>query len=117
MPIKFGIPFLGTKFFKNLFISYCSSLRSDCQCDPKQTGVNLSKNPNNVMPSANLQPVDQIRRGSAGVVGSMKLLNSFQEMHAPYTQVFVQHLYSIYHSSTQMQHSSVLNKSYLVFDF
>nr|XP_010921006.1 rab3 GTPase-activating protein catalytic subunit isoform X1 [Elaeis guineensis] len=66
--------------------SYDSSLRSDWQHDPKQTGISLSMDPKNAMPSANLQPVDQVRRGSAGVVGSMMLLNSFQEMHAPYTQ-------------------------------
>ncbi|KAI3993514.1 hypothetical protein MKX01_002527 [Papaver californicum] len=33
-----------------------------------------------------LDSSDQIRRGSAGVAGSMMLINSYQRMHAPYTQ-------------------------------
>lgn len=37
--------------------------------------------------SSNHKKVDKTRRGSAGVVRSMMLLNSFEEMHAPYTQV------------------------------
>jgi hypothetical protein len=32
---------------------------------------------------------DKTRRGSAGVVRSMMLLNSFEDMHAPYTQVYM----------------------------
>ncbi|XP_078160295.1 rab3 GTPase-activating protein catalytic protein isoform X3 [Carex rostrata] len=36
--------------------------------------------------SSNQKKVDKTRRGSAGVVLSMMLLNSFEEMHAPYTQ-------------------------------
>ncbi|XP_065639114.1 uncharacterized protein LOC112040722 isoform X2 [Quercus suber] len=35
---------------------------------------------------ADLRPSDCIRRGSAGVVGSMMLLKSHQRMHAPFTQ-------------------------------
>ncbi|OUZ99155.1 Rab3 GTPase-activating protein catalytic subunit [Macleaya cordata] len=42
--------------------------------------------PENDVTSVNLQPPARIRRGSAGVVGSMMLLNSYQRMHAPYTQ-------------------------------
>ncbi|KAI9402496.1 hypothetical protein POPTR_001G280832v4 [Populus trichocarpa] len=33
-----------------------------------------------------LKSSDHNRRGSAGVVGSMKLLKSYQSMHAPFTQ-------------------------------
>lgn len=36
---------------------------------------------------ADPKPSDCIRRGSARVVGSMMLLKSNQEMHAPFTQV------------------------------
>ncbi|KAF3331799.1 rab3 GTPase-activating protein catalytic subunit isoform X2 [Carex littledalei] len=36
--------------------------------------------------SSDQKKVDKTRRGSAGVVRSMMLLNSFEEMHAPYTQ-------------------------------
>jgi Rab3 GTPase-activating protein catalytic subunit len=42
------------------------------------------------------QTPNKIRKGSAGVVPSMMLISSFQEMHAPYTQVL---LYSLYPSS------------------
>ncbi|KAF8397225.1 hypothetical protein HHK36_016135 [Tetracentron sinense] len=42
--------------------------------------------PENIALSADLKPLDRIRRGSAGVVGSMMLLNSHQSMHAPFTQ-------------------------------
>ncbi|CAK7330473.1 unnamed protein product [Dovyalis caffra] len=37
--------------------------------------------------SVDLKSSDHKRRGSAGVVGSMKLLKSYQSMHAPFTQV------------------------------
>ncbi|XWS74388.1 hypothetical protein CRYUN_Cryun02cG0210800 [Craigia yunnanensis] len=36
--------------------------------------------------SADKSPSDSIRRGSAGPVGSMKLLKSCQSLHAPFTQ-------------------------------
>ncbi|KAK2982727.1 hypothetical protein RJ640_025143 [Escallonia rubra] len=44
-----------------------------------------SKHQDVVMP-ADLKPSDRVRRGSAGVVGSMMLMNSKQYMHAPFTQ-------------------------------
>ncbi|PON59890.1 Rab3 GTPase-activating protein catalytic subunit [Parasponia andersonii] len=42
--------------------------------------------PENVVLSADLKPEDHLRRGSAGVAESMKLLKSYQSMHVPYTQ-------------------------------
>ncbi|KAK1398662.1 Rab3 GTPase-activating protein catalytic subunit [Heracleum sosnowskyi] len=39
-----------------------------------------------VVTSASLEPTDSARSGSAGIVGSMMLLNSRQYMHAPFTQ-------------------------------
>ncbi|KAJ4793115.1 Rab3 GTPase-activating protein catalytic subunit [Rhynchospora pubera] len=36
--------------------------------------------------SSDQKKFDKTRRGSAGIVQSMMLLNSFEEMHAPYTQ-------------------------------
>ncbi|XP_015579317.1 rab3 GTPase-activating protein catalytic subunit isoform X2 [Ricinus communis] len=36
--------------------------------------------------SSDLKPPDRSRRGSAGVVGTMMLLKSYQSMHAPFTQ-------------------------------
>ncbi|KAK3009248.1 hypothetical protein RJ639_015120, partial [Escallonia herrerae] len=44
-----------------------------------------SKHQDVVMP-ADLKPSDRVRRGSAGAVGSMMLMNSKQYMHAPFTQ-------------------------------
>ncbi|KAM0953812.1 putative Rab3 GTPase-activating protein catalytic subunit [Dioscorea sansibarensis] len=38
------------------------------------------------MASPDVQKSCQIRKGSAGIVGNMMLLHSFQKMHAPYTQ-------------------------------
>ncbi|KAK9126730.1 hypothetical protein Scep_015576 [Stephania cephalantha] len=40
----------------------------------------------NVSPSADRKPAEMVRKGSAGLFGSMMLLNSYQRMHAPYTQ-------------------------------
>ncbi|KAK6246818.1 hypothetical protein QUC31_018383 [Theobroma cacao] len=45
----------------------------------------FSKNSEDVV-SADKSPSDSIRRGSAGPVGSMKLLKSYQSLHAPFTQ-------------------------------
>ena len=41
---------------------------------------------------ADHKPSDGIRRGSAGVVGKMMLLKSHQNLHAPFTQVFLTYL-------------------------
>ena len=35
------------------------------------------------------QAPNKIRKGSAGIVPSLMLINTFQEMHAPYTQVLL----------------------------
>jgi hypothetical protein len=53
---------------------------------------------------------DKTKRGSAGVVRSMMLLNSFEEMHAPYTQVY---LYKICHyfGTENCQHPNYIFKS------
>ncbi|KAK9127354.1 hypothetical protein Syun_016151 [Stephania yunnanensis] len=40
----------------------------------------------NVSPSADRKPAEMVRKGSSGLFGSMMLLNSYQRMHAPYTQ-------------------------------
>lgn len=55
-----------------------------------------------------LKSSDHNRRGSAGVVGSMKLLKSYQSMHAPFTQVFFfsPRVWTIWHS----YHMIVINK-------
>jgi hypothetical protein len=39
--------------------------------------------------SVNQSPTDAIRRGSAGPVGTMMLLKSRQQLHAPFTQVSI----------------------------
>ncbi|KAJ7964238.1 Rab3 GTPase-activating protein catalytic subunit like [Quillaja saponaria] len=53
------------------------------------SGTTISKGalkPEDVMASFDTKPSDCIRRGSAGSVGSMMLLKSYQSMHAPFTQ-------------------------------
>ncbi|XP_030505393.2 uncharacterized protein LOC115720380 [Cannabis sativa] len=54
--------------------------------DLQDIGRKLFDEPESVVLSPDLKPEDHLRRGSAGVAGSMKLLNSFQSMHVPYTQ-------------------------------
>nr|CAD1841900.1 unnamed protein product [Ananas comosus var. bracteatus] len=68
-----------------LFIN-CSSLRSDVHPNLEETTTDLSKDAKYAVPSSDRQSKHRERRGSAGVVPSMMLLRSFQEMHAPYTQ-------------------------------
>ncbi|KAJ0084916.1 hypothetical protein Patl1_31031 [Pistacia atlantica] len=47
--------------------------------------ISTEKKPEDVM-STEKKPSDSIRRGSAGFVGSMMLLKSYRNMHAPFTQ-------------------------------
>lgn len=75
-----------------LFIN-CSSLRSDGHPNLEETTTDLSKDAKYAVPSSDRQSKHRERRGSAGVVPSMRLLRSFQEMHAPYTQVCVSILF------------------------
>ncbi|XP_004294786.1 PREDICTED: rab3 GTPase-activating protein catalytic subunit [Fragaria vesca subsp. vesca] len=53
--------------------------------DSEQSVSRLGARPEHATVSADLKPLDCIRRGSAGVTGMM-LLNSYQSMHAPFTQ-------------------------------
>lgn len=62
-----------------------SPLRSEDLHDSGTTGSRSIGEPEDVG-LADVKPSDSIRRGSAGVVGSMMLLRSNQRMHAPYTQ-------------------------------
>ncbi|XP_021278491.1 rab3 GTPase-activating protein catalytic subunit isoform X2 [Herrania umbratica] len=62
-----------------------SPLTPEVLREPKTVISKFSKNSEDVV-SANKSPSDSIRRGSAGPVGSMKLLKSYQSLHAPYTQ-------------------------------
>ena len=57
--------------------------------------------------SADESPSDSIRRGSRGPVGSVKLLKSYQSLHAPFTQVSIifQHLLSL---SVFLHHCNLL---------
>jgi hypothetical protein len=57
--------------------------------DLRSSGTTVSRftsKPEDVV-LADVKPSDYIKRGSAGVVGSMMLLKSNQRMHAPFTQV------------------------------
>ncbi|XP_072997458.1 uncharacterized protein [Typha latifolia] len=63
-----------------------SSLTLDGQPHLNQPSVDSNKKYKYAESSSDPQIVHRVRRGSAGVVQSMMLLHSFQEMHAPYTQ-------------------------------
>jgi hypothetical protein len=59
--------------------------------DLRSSGTTVSRftsKPEDVV-LADVKPSDYIKRGSAGVVGSMMLLKSNQRMHAPFTQVSI----------------------------
>ncbi|XP_057954278.1 uncharacterized protein LOC131148542 [Malania oleifera] len=61
-------------------------LTPDVACDSKTTISRFSTRPADVVVSVDPKPSDRVRRGSAGVVGSMMLLKSYQNMHTPFTQ-------------------------------
>ncbi|URD93603.1 rab3 GTPase-activating protein catalytic subunit-like [Musa troglodytarum] len=63
-----------------------SYLRSYCHQDSEPSTSSSFKHHDYSIRSPDLQKVDQVRKGSAGVVRSMMLLHSYQKMHAPYTQ-------------------------------
>ena len=72
-----------------LYITYCSnrSPATEATNDLQDSERSYIATPENVVLSADLKTEDSLRRGSAGVAGSMKLLKSYQSMHVPYTQV------------------------------
>uniref|UniRef100_A0ACD5XKJ0 Uncharacterized protein n=1 Tax=Avena sativa TaxID=4498 RepID=A0ACD5XKJ0_AVESA len=57
-------------------------------CIERKKSLNREKDadPAHKEGTSNSMPPKKIRKGSAGVVPSMMLISSFQEMHAPYTQ-------------------------------
>ncbi|KAI4994645.1 hypothetical protein ZWY2020_034286 [Hordeum vulgare] len=57
-------------------------------CIERKKSLNREKDTGDVHKerSSNSMAPNKIRKGSAGVVPSMMLINTFQEMHAPYTQ-------------------------------
>ncbi|KAL5974962.1 hypothetical protein ACLOJK_031638 [Asimina triloba] len=61
------------------------SSSSDIHHGSNSTQQRSNTVPDNALPSG-LQQSNQVRRGSAGIVGSSMLLKSYQRMHAPYTQ-------------------------------
>ncbi|KAK9279847.1 hypothetical protein L1049_013529 [Liquidambar formosana] len=63
-----------------------SSLKADDLHCSGTTVSMFSTKPKDGVVSGDLKSSDHLRRGSAGVVGSMKLLKSYQNMHAPFTQ-------------------------------
>ncbi|KAJ0979301.1 hypothetical protein J5N97_014775 [Dioscorea zingiberensis] len=62
-----------------------SFLKSDGGPDSEGTVTSHAVNSECAMASSDMQSC-QTRKGSAGIVGNMMLLHSFQKMHAPYTQ-------------------------------
>ncbi|GLU02575.1 hypothetical protein SLE2022_198210 [Rubroshorea leprosula] len=67
-------------------VAECNShLTSDGFHESKVIMSRFSTNHEDI-PSADPEPSNSLRRGSAGPVGSMKLLKSYQSLHAPFTQ-------------------------------
>ncbi|KAJ6835674.1 rab3 GTPase-activating protein catalytic subunit isoform X1 [Iris pallida] len=62
-----------------------SSLGLNGQRDTKENFKGFGMDPAYPSATADLQPINNVRKGSARALES-KLLNSFQKMHAPYTQ-------------------------------
>ncbi|XP_060667833.1 uncharacterized protein LOC107411504 isoform X2 [Ziziphus jujuba] len=57
--------------------------------DLRGSGSTVSRfnfKPEDIIVATDLKPLDSTRRGSAGTVGTMKLLKSYQSMHKPFTQ-------------------------------
>ncbi|KAL6649753.1 hypothetical protein ACP70R_013977 [Stipagrostis hirtigluma subsp. patula] len=55
-------------------------------CIERKKSLNREKGTGHTVEPSNTMQMNKTRKGSAGVVPSMMLLNTFQEMHAPYTQ-------------------------------
>ncbi|CAM0872740.1 unnamed protein product [Alopecurus aequalis] len=57
-------------------------------CIERKKSLNHEKDTNHAHKegTSNSMEPDKIRKGSAGIVPSLMLINTFQEMHAPYTQ-------------------------------
>ncbi|XP_010257061.1 PREDICTED: rab3 GTPase-activating protein catalytic subunit isoform X2 [Nelumbo nucifera] len=71
---------------KKFDVKHDSPLRTEGQRGGRKAVTRSGAEPGNVMASANTKPEECTRRGSSGVFGSMMLLNSYERMHAPYTQ-------------------------------
>lgn len=87
--------FVSSIWFVDKFPFFCSPSISVCLHSSRTTMQNLSSKLENVVTSEDLKPSEPKRRGSAGVVGSMMLLKSYQYMHAPFTQVDLTSLASL----------------------
>jgi len=73
-------------------LSYClihQKLQMLAICIERKKSVSHEKGAGHKDETSNTKATTKVRKGSAGVVPKMMLLNTFQEMHAPYTQVLV----------------------------
>lgn len=68
---------------------WCSSLRLDGY--PDKENASDIMDPSYATAFADHQKVNKLRRGSARILESTTLLHSSQMMHAPYTQVLINH--------------------------
>eukprot|EP00268_Persea_americana_P035481 TRINITY_DN3502_c0_g1_i5.p1 TRINITY_DN3502_c0_g1~~TRINITY_DN3502_c0_g1_i5.p1 ORF type:complete len:943 (-),score=213.41 TRINITY_DN3502_c0_g1_i5:521-3349(-) len=64
----------------------CDSLGQEAHHSSKINKSASDLKSKSLLKSTKIESPAQVRRGSAGIVGSMMLLNSYQRMHAPYTQ-------------------------------
>lgn len=71
------------------FGKLCSHLSSEDELESKANLLKDSTKSEDLITFTDQKSPDSMRRGSAGIVGNMMLLNSHQIMHAPFTQVFV----------------------------
>ena len=78
-------------FFISFFLDkICSHLSPEVEFESKANLFEERTKSEDVISFTDQKSTDSTRRGSAGIVGTMMLLNSYQSMHAPFTQVFFQ---------------------------
>lgn len=76
-------------FLCALIWTYIACLYSSPSDDLQDSGTSSILKHEDVVLSSNLKPENCSRRGSASLAGSMKLLKSYQSMHVPFTQVWI----------------------------
>jgi Rab3 GTPase-activating protein catalytic subunit len=73
-------------------VSFAFSSGKLAICIERKNSLNREKGAGHKDETSTTTAVTKTRKGSAGVVPKMMLLNTFQEMHAPYTQFLRMHL-------------------------
>lgn len=91
-------------FFPFCFGKLCSHLSSEDEFESKANLLKDSTKSEDLISFPDQKSPDSMRRGSAGIVGNMMLLNSHQSMHAPFTQVFSKLLFLYIYAYTLQAH-------------